>query len=91
MFQVPYRARMVANHNCFRLRGALPKGVARVHGRRRARSAKPAASWFADDEIGGARFNWQGWFPRAWQDLAPGAAGSWECRWHATRSIPAAW
>ena len=70
------RAAMVANHNCFRLRGAL-REVAKVHGRPpgEIREVTRRFPWFADDdeigEVMRTHPNFSGLdLPRAWQDLA---------------------
>jgi DNA-directed DNA polymerase III PolC len=70
------RAAMVANHNCFRLRGAL-REVAKVHGRPpgEIREVTRRFPWFADDdeigEVMRTHPNFAGLdLPRAWQDLA---------------------
>ncbi len=70
------RAAMVANHNCFRVRGAL-REVAKVHGRPpgEIREITRRFPWFSDDtalsELLTTHPNFQGLdLPRVWQDLA---------------------
>jgi len=70
------RAAMVANHNCFRVRGAL-REVAKVHGRPpgEIREITRRFPWFSDDtaltELLATHPNFQGLdLPRVWQDLA---------------------
>jgi error-prone DNA polymerase len=70
------QAAMVANHNCFRLRGAL-REVAKIHGRPAGeiREVTRRIPWFADDgDLAGmlARHpNFRGLdLPGAWQDFA---------------------
>ncbi len=73
------RAAMVANHNCFRLRGAL-REVAKVYGRPpgEIREVTRRFPWFSEDESIGellARHpNFQGLnLPAVWQELARAA------------------
>jgi DNA-directed DNA polymerase III PolC len=70
------RAAMVANHNCFRLRGAL-REVAKVHGRPAGeiREITRRFPWFMDDgtltDVLSTHPNFQGLqLPKIWQDLA---------------------
>ncbi len=70
------RAAMVANHNCFRLRGAL-REVAKVHGRPAGeiREITRRFPWFMQDEtledVLGTHPNFQGLnLPDIWQSLA---------------------
>ncbi|MBL8980460.1 MAG: DNA polymerase III subunit alpha [Gemmatimonadetes bacterium] len=71
------RAAMVANHNCFRLRGAL-REVAKVHGRPpgEIREITRRFPWFSDEagaieELLATHPNFQGLdLPKVWQDLA---------------------
>ncbi len=70
------RAAMVANHNSFRLRGAL-REVAKVHGRPAGeiREVTRRFPWFSDDddlpELLARHPNFQGLqLPAAWQELA---------------------
>jgi error-prone DNA polymerase len=70
------RAAMVANHNCFRLRGAL-REVAKVHGRPAGeiREVTRRFPWFMEDESIGDVLakhpNFQGLnLPEVWRDLA---------------------
>jgi DNA polymerase III subunit alpha len=70
------RAAMVANHNCFRLRGAL-REAAKVHGRPpgEIREITRRFPWFMDDgqleEVLATHPNSQGLqLPKLWQDLA---------------------
>jgi len=70
------RAAMVANHNCFRLRGAL-REVAKVHGRPAGeiREATRRFPWFSDEEpidrVIGTHPNFQSLeLPAVWRDLA---------------------
>jgi len=70
------RAAMVANHNCFRLRGAL-REAAKVHGRPAGeiREITRRFPWFMQDEslddVLGTHPNFQGLdLPKIWQDLA---------------------
>ncbi len=70
------RAAMVANHNCFRLRGAL-REVAKVHGRPAGeiREITRRFPWFQQDEtladVLGSHPNFQGLnLPDIWQKLA---------------------
>jgi error-prone DNA polymerase len=70
------RAAMVANHNCFRLRGAL-REVAKVHGRPAGeiREITRRFPWFMDDgtleDVLATHPNFQGLeLPKIWQDLA---------------------
>ena len=68
---------MVANHNCFRLRGAL-REVAKVHGRPpgEIREITRRFPWFMEDELArrtcsSTHPNFQGLdLPKVWQDLA---------------------
>ena len=73
------RAAMVANHNCFRLRGAL-REVAKVYGRPpgEIREVTRRFPWFSDDESIGELLashpNFQGLnLPAVWQELARAA------------------
>ncbi|HSR92685.1 MAG TPA: DNA polymerase III subunit alpha [Gemmatimonadales bacterium] len=70
------RSAMVANHNCFRLRGAL-REVAKVHGRPpgEIREITRRFPWFSDDdsleEVIANHPNFQGLeLPAIWSDLA---------------------
>ncbi len=70
------RAAMVANHNCFRLRGAL-REVAKVHGRPpgEIREITRRFPWFMEEESIGEVLRKHPNFgqldlPRVWQDLA---------------------
>ncbi len=70
------RAAMVANHNCFRLRGAL-REVAKVHGRPpgEIREVTRRIPWYSDDESLGDLLmkhpNYRGLdLPEVWRDLA---------------------
>jgi error-prone DNA polymerase len=70
------RAAMVANHNCFRLRGAL-REVAKVHGRPAGeiREITRRFPWFMDEgsleDVLATHPNFQGLdLPKIWQDLA---------------------
>ncbi|MEO8634421.1 MAG: DNA polymerase III subunit alpha [Gemmatimonadales bacterium] len=70
------RAAMVANHNCFRVRGAL-REVAKVHGRPpgEIREITRRFPWFSDDtaltELLTTHPNFQSLdLPRVWQELA---------------------
>jgi error-prone DNA polymerase len=71
-----FRSAMVANHNCFRLRGAL-REVAKVHGRPpgEIREITRRFPWFSDDdsleEVIANHPNFQGLeLPAIWADLA---------------------
>ncbi|MBK6781778.1 MAG: DNA polymerase III subunit alpha [Gemmatimonadetes bacterium] len=73
------RAAMVANHNCFRLRGAL-REVAKVYGRPpgEIREVTRRFPWFSEDESIGQLLathpNFQGLnLPAVWQELARAA------------------
>ncbi len=71
------RAAMVANHNCFRLRGAL-REVAKVHGRPpgEIREITRRFPWFSDEagaieDLLATHPNFQGLdLPKVWQELA---------------------
>ena len=70
------RAAMVANHNCFRVRGAL-REVAKVRGRPpgEIREVTRRFPWFSDDtaltDLLGTHPNFQGLdLPTVWQELA---------------------
>jgi error-prone DNA polymerase len=70
------RAAMVANHNCFRLRGAL-REVAKVHGRPNGeiREVTKRIPWFSDDDSLEATLAHHPNFaaldlPKSWQELA---------------------
>ena len=70
------RAAMVANHNCFRLRGAL-REVAKVHGRPpgEIREVTRRIPWYSDDESLGDLLmkhpNYRGLdLPEVWRELA---------------------